>query len=218
LAPRHSTALLICGALAKEVIALRERHDWAVDIWAIPAKLHMTPARIAPAVHARFEELRADYEHILIVYGDCGTAGALDALLDELAIERIAGPHCYEMYASDQNWEELMAEESGTFFLTDYLVRQFDALVMKGLGLDRYPFLRDDYFRNYKRMVYLAQSPTDDLREQAKAASKALDLPLEVRETGYGDLETRIADWLEVQSTPRYDSLPPPGFPARHLP
>ncbi len=199
--PRHDTALLICGALAKEVIALRERHGWAVDIWAIPAKLHMTPSRIAPAVRSRFEELRAEYERVLIVYGDCGTAGALDSLLEELGIERISGPHCYEMYAEEQGWDNLMTEEPGTFFLTDYLTRQFDALVMKGLGLDRYPFLRDDYFRNYKRVVYLAQAPTDDLRERAQAAAKALDLPLEVRETGYGDLETRIGDWLQ-KATP----------------
>jgi len=193
----HDTALLICGALAREVIALRDLHGWQADIWAIPAKLHMTPGKIAPAVRARFEALRQQYERIVVVYGDCGTGGALDTLLDELGIQRIAGPHCYEMYAGAEKWEELTNEEPGTFYLTDFLLRQFDALVIKELGLDRYPFLRDDYFHNYKRLVYLAQTePTEEMILRAHDASEKLDLPLEVRITGMGDLETRLMSAL----------------------
>jgi hypothetical protein len=192
----RSTALLICGALAKEVISLRDSHEWDADVWAIPAKLHMTPGKIAPAVRTRLEELRQQYDKLIVVYGDCGTSGALDKLLDEMNVPRVAGPHCYEMYAGAEAFEAMLDEEAGTFFLTDFLVRQFDALVMKELGLDRYPFLRDEYFGNYKRVVYLAQQPTDDLLQRAQAAADKLGLALEVRETGMGDLEQRLIELI----------------------
>jgi hypothetical protein len=192
----RSTALLICGALAKEVIALRNAHRWDADVWAVPAKLHMTPGKIAPAVRTRLEELRQQYQKLIVVYGDCGTSGALDKLLDEMEVPRVAGPHCYEMYAGAEDFEAMMDEEAGTFFLTDFLVRQFDALVMKELGLDRYPFLRDEYFGNYKRVVYLAQQPTADLLEHAQVAADKLGLALEVRETGMGDLEQRLLELI----------------------
>ncbi len=196
--PERRTALLICGALAREVIALRDRRGWDADVWAIPAKLHMAPAQIAPAVRARFEALRRQYARVIVVYGDCGTAGALDALLDELGIERVPGPHCYEMYAGAEGFDALMAEAPGTFFLTDFLARQFDALVIKGLGLDRYPSLRDEYFRNYTRVVYLQQFDSPDTLARARAAAEKLGLPLEVRRTGLGELETRLAALLDA--------------------
>jgi hypothetical protein len=192
----RSTALLICGALAKEVIALRDSHGWDADVWAVPAKLHMTPSKIAPAVKSRLEELRQQYEKLIVVYGDCGTSGALDKLLDDMQIPRVEGPHCYEMYAGTEGFDAMMDEEVGTFYLTDFLVRQFDALVMKELGLDRYPFLRDEYFGNYRRVVYLAQQPTDELLERAQAAADKLGLALEVRETGMGDLEQRLIELI----------------------
>lgn len=195
--PKNPTALLICGALAREVIALRDSHGWAADVWAIPAKLHNTPDQIAPAVRARFESLRGQYKRVIIVYGDCGTGGMLDVLLDELGIERVSGPHCYEMYAGAANFDALMNEEMGTFFLTDALLRQFDVLVIKTLGLDRYPMLRDDYFGNYRRVVYLAQmQPDSETMARAHEAAAKLGLPLEVRHTGMGELETRLVELI----------------------
>jgi hypothetical protein len=193
----HPTALLICGALAREVIALRDSHRWPADVWAIPAKLHNTPGQIAPAVRARFESLRSEYERVIVVYGDCGTGGMLDVMLNEIGLERISGPHCYEMYAGAAGFDALMSAEPGTFFLTDYLLRQFDALVIKTLGLDRYPELRDDYFGNYRRMVYLAQmTPDVDMIARAQRAADQLGLALEVRHTGMGELETRLVTLL----------------------
>jgi hypothetical protein len=197
LAEHRSMALLICGALAKEVITLRDAHGWDADVWAVPAKLHMTPNKIAPAVRTRLEELRQQYARLIVVYGDCGTSGALDKLLDEMQVPRVAGPHCYEMYAGAEGFDVMIQEEVGTFFLTDFLLRQFDALVVKELGLDRYPFLRDDYFGNYRRVVYLAQQePTPAMLERAQAAADKLGLALEVRQTGMGDLEQRLIELI----------------------
>jgi len=187
-----STLLIACGALAREVIALRDQHGWDAKILAIPALLHNTPDRIPPAVEKRFREAAADYERTFILYGDCGTGGHLDVMLEKLGIERISGPHCYEQYAGAEGFDALMDEEPGTFFLTDYLTQSFDHLVIEGLGLDVNPGLRNTYFGNYRRMVYLQQRPDPDLLEKAQWAADALDLPLEVRPTGYGALEERL--------------------------
>ena len=191
-----STAFIICGALGREVMAIIARHGWTVDVYGIPAIAHMHPERIAPAVAQKFHAIRQQYEHVLVVYGDCGTRGALDAFLDDNGLERIAGPHCYEMYGGPL-FDNLMAEEPGTFFLTDFLVRGFRGTIWRGLGLDRFPELRDDYFRHYRRLVYLTQAPTDDLRARAQEIADVLQLPLEIRPTGYGQLEQRLCEWME---------------------
>ena len=135
------------------------------------------------------------YDRVIVLYGDCGTGGSLDALLAAEGVERIAGPHCYEMYGSGL-FDQLMSEEPGTYFLTDFLVRSFDHLVVKGLGLDRYPQLRDDYFGNYRRVVYLAQTEDPDLLERAQRAADRIGLPLEVQRVGYGALETRLVELM----------------------
>jgi hypothetical protein len=134
---------------------------------------------------------------VVVVYGDCGTGGMLDRLLEKEGIPRIAGPHCYEMYA-DGTFDSMMAEAPGTFFLTDYLVQSFDHLVLEGLGIVRKPELRDEYFRNYTRVVYLAQRDDPALLVRAQWAADSLGLPLEVRKTGYGKLETRLKELLET--------------------
>ncbi|UCG24658.1 MAG: DUF1638 domain-containing protein [Chloroflexota bacterium] len=185
------TAFIMCGALAHEVIAIIDRHGWDVDLVGVPAIDHMYPERIAPDVDKRFQELHERYDRIFVLFGDCGSRGALDQLLERYKIERIEGPHCYEMYAG-QRFQELMDEEPGTFFLTDFLVRAFRGTVLKGLGLDRYPNLRDEYFRNYRRMVYLVQEEDPALLQKAHNIARDLGLPLEIRYTGYGSLEQRL--------------------------
>jgi hypothetical protein len=188
---KNKTAFIACGALARELHALIGTHGWAVNILAIPALLHNRPERIPGAVRKRIRQARDHYERIIVVYGDCGTGGQLDSLLEAEGVSRIAGPHCYEMYGHT-HFEELTRDEIGTFFLTDFMVREFDGLVVRGLGLDRYPQLRDDYFANYSRVVYLAQQDDPELRAKARDAARRLKLPLEVRSVGYGALDSRL--------------------------
>ena len=189
------TALIACGALAREVLALRDRHGWEAEVLGVPSLLHNRPERIPQAVLSRIREARALYDRVLVVYGDCGTGGMLDRLLDAEGVERLRGPHCYEFYADDA-FSGLMAEAPGTFFLTDYMVRSFDHLVIEGLGLDRFPELRDDYFRNYTRVVYLSQTEDPELLERACLAAERLSLPLVTLHVGYGALESRLLSWF----------------------
>jgi hypothetical protein len=191
-----TTALIICGALGREVVDMVRRRGWDADILGISALDHMFPERIAPDVEKRFLALRENYERVIVVFGDCGSRGALDTVLEKYGIERIDGPHCYEMYGGQQ-FDQLMEQEPGTFFLTDFLVRAFRSTVVKGLGLDRYPELKDDYFRHYQRVVYLAQTQDAELLSKAGQVSEFLGLPLETRYTGYGMLETRLAALME---------------------
>lgn len=193
-----TTAFIICGALAREVLAIIQRQGWTVDVFGVPAIEHMTPERIAPAVERKFLAIRERYDRVLVVYGDCGTRGALDEFLVRHQLERIDGPHCYEMYGGEQ-FHTLMAEEPGTFFLTDFLVRGFRGTIWRGLGLDRYPELLDDYFRHYRRLVYLTQQEDESLLVKAQAIAAALHLPLEIKPTGYGLLEQRLCEWMARQ-------------------
>jgi len=188
---RPDTVFIVCGALAREVIAVRDKYDWQADVLAIPVLLHNWPERIPPAVQQKISELRDHYVRFFVIYGDCGTAGKLDEVLALENIERVAGPHCFEMYA-DGSFEALMDESPGTYFLTDYLVQSFDHLVIEGLGLDRHPDLREDYFRHYTRVVYLAQRSDAALMAKAQKAADFLQLPLEIRQAGYGALESRL--------------------------
>ena len=190
------TAFILCGALAREVLDIVARRGWAVDLFGIPAIDHMHPERIAPDVERKLRAIRADYDRVLVVFGDCGSRGALDALLAREGLERLDGPHCYEMYGGPL-FDALMDEEPGTFFLTDFLVRGFRGTIWHGLGLDRYPQLLDDYFANYRRLVFMTQSGQPDLLVKAETIAATLRLPLEVRHTGYGQLETRLAAWME---------------------
>jgi hypothetical protein len=190
------TALVICGALAREVLDIVASHGWDVDVHGVPALDHMFPHRIAPHVEAKFQALRDQYERVIVVYGDCGSAGALDEVLERHGLERLEGPHCYEMYGGAL-FEQLMAEEPGTFFLTDFLVRGFHGLVVKGLGLDRHPQLKDDYFGNYRRLVYLVQKPDPVLLQKAEAVASYMNLPLEIHHTGYGPFEDRLVALME---------------------
>lgn len=191
------TALIACGALAREVLAIRDKHGWEAEVLAVPSLLHNDPGRIPAAVLARIQTARRKYARVIVVYGDCGTGGQLDALLAAERVERVAGPHCYEMYANGR-FESLMEEEPGTFFLTDYLVQSFDHLVLEGLGMDRFPGLRRDYFGNYKRVIYLAQRDNARLQARAECAAAALGLPLVTLMVGYGKLEERLVEMMQA--------------------
>jgi uncharacterized protein DUF1638 len=185
-APGPRRVLVIaCGALAREALALRLDH---IDIACLPAQLHNHPQRIPEAMRAKIRANRAAYDEILCLYGDCGTGGELDRVLEEEGVSRIEGAHCYAFYAGEEAFARLMEEEPGTFFLTDFLVRHFDALVIRGLGLDRFPQLRDDYFGNYRRVVHLAQFDDPDTDAKARAAAGRLGLAYERRFTGLGGL------------------------------
>jgi hypothetical protein len=188
-------AFVLCGALAREVIAIAKRHTWDVELFGVAALDHLFPERIAPDVERRLRELIPRFERIVVVYGDCGTRGGLDEVLARYNVPRIAGPHCYEMYGGG-TFETLIGESPGTFFLTDFLVRGFEGTVLKGLGLDRFPQLKDVYFGNYTRLVYLAQQHDPELIAKAQAIAEALGLPLEVRQTGYGLLEQRLIELM----------------------
>jgi len=191
--------LIACGALAREVLALKAACGWtaAFDVTCLPAIWHNRPERIAPGVQRKIRANRGKYEQILVLYGDCGTGGALDAVLAAEGVARIDGPHCYDFYTGHIDYEKLMAEELGTFFLTDYMVRHFNRLIIAGLGLDRHPELRDAYFGHYRRLVYLAQTEDAALQQKAEAAAQRLGLDYIYRFTGYGGLgrylESRIA-------------------------
>jgi hypothetical protein len=186
------TVLVACGALAREVLALKKRHNWPVDVLAVPAVLHNTPPQIVTAVQQRITALRHQYNRIIVVYGDCGTGGGLDALLNVENVVRVSGPHCYEMYAGTAEFEAMMAQNPGTYFLTDFLLRSFEALVIKGLGLDRHPELKETYFKHYTRLVYLVQEEDPAMYEKAQWAADYLGLVLEIRPVHYGALESRL--------------------------
>lgn len=190
------TLILACGALAKEIVflktALGENGDH-LDLQCLPANYHNHPQKIIPALTKIIEVKGDDYDRIFIGYGDCGTGGQLDRFIEEHNLERLAGAHCYAFFAGLNVFDALMEEELGSFFLTDYLVKFFDTLVIKGFGLDRYPDLRDMYFANYKRIVYLAQTENSDLQRQAERAAKTLGLDYEYCFTGYGLLAEAVS-------------------------
>jgi hypothetical protein len=183
----RKTLVIACGALARELLAVKalNRLDH-LDVTCLPAILHNRPQEIAPAVRRKITAAKAKYDDILCLYGDCGTGGALDAVLKEEGVSRIEGAHCYAFYSGLEAFDGMMEEEIGSFFLTDYLARHFDRLVWKGLGLDRFPELRDSYFQNYRRVVHLVQADDPAIAAKAVAAAKRLALPLETRLTGYG--------------------------------
>jgi len=182
---RHTTAVIACGALAREVLSLLKAHGWGnMVVMCLPAKLHNTPHLIPEAVRKKIRAVRSEFDRVVVLYGDCGTGGLLDKVLEEEGVARIPGAHCYEFYAGTVNFEALTEVEIGTFFLTDYLARHFDRLIIQGLGLDRFPQLLPDYFGHYRRLVYLAQTDDPDLTRSAKEAALRLGLTFERRYTG----------------------------------
>ena len=196
-ASQRRVAVVACGALALHVQAIARRRGWAVDVHPLPPELHNRPERIAPAAAALIAKLREGYDRVVLAYADCGSMGAVD----ELGVERLAGDHCYDVFARAEV-HEAMREEPGTYFLTDFLARTFDRTVARSLGLDRHPELRDEYFRHYTRVMWLAQRPTPGTRAAAQRAADRIGLPLREREVGNSGLERQLERLLTMQARP----------------
>lgn len=186
--------ILACGALAREIQALIGLNGWDhLYLHCLPAKLHLYPDKITQEVEKAVLKFRADFDTIFVAYADCGTGGGLQAKCAELGVEMIQGPHCYSFYEGNDRFAKTAVDEITAFYLTDFLVNQFDAFVWKPMGLDRHPELRDTYFGNYTKLVYQAQTNNPDLDAKATAIAAKMGLPLERRFTGYGDLEAALA-------------------------
>lgn len=223
---QQSRVLLIaCGALAREVLALIEANGLDhVELQCLPADLHLTPEAITGAVRQTIAKFRAHYDNVFVVYGDCGTGGQLDIMLEEEGVERIPGPHCYSFFMGNDLFQQNAEDEITTFYLTDFLARQFESFVIKPLGLDRWPELAQSYFGHYEKLVYLAQTNDPELDLRASAAADRLGLVYERRATGYGDMAhvlsqklttTPVAAPLPV--SPISAPNPPPANMARFL-
>lgn len=196
--PGATVAVVACGAIAVHIAEIVDRRDWPVDVHPLPPLLHNHPETIAAALEHRIEELRPSYPTVAVGYADCGSYGGVDELCQRLGVQRLRGSHCYDIFAGEQRLREIFEAQPGTYVLTDFLVRAFDRLVVQELGLDRHPELRDDYFGNYTRLVWLAQRPDDELSAVATAAADRLGLPLEVVPVGDVGLERELRSLLEL--------------------
>ena len=193
-----ATALVTCGALGRDVKRIADRRGWDVDIYGVSALLHLYPSRIVEELREKLHALRPRYEKLVVVYGDCGTTGKLEPLLEEVGAVRLRGPHCYEMYAGAAHFGDIAQKRPGTFYLTDWLVRSFDRAVVRGLGLDRHPELKEMYFGNYEAVLFLRQVPDPRLAQKAREIAAYLELPLEIEDVGLGELEDRLAALVEA--------------------
>jgi hypothetical protein len=203
--PDKSARVLViaCGMIAREVLAVKAqlRLDH-LDLTCLPAEFHYYPDRIPPAIDRAIAEAKAEgYVHIVAGYADCGTGGMLDRVLEKHGVERIAGPHCFAFYQGMSAFDAIGDDDMTTFYMTDFLCRQFDAFFMKPLGLDKHPELISDYFGNYQKLVYLAQTDDPALDPVAEHAARMLGLTYEKRRTGYGDLAPALADAAKEAAT-----------------
>ena len=185
--------LIACGALAREILDLKKANGWDhMDLTCLPAKLHLYPEKITEAVIESVAKHRASYDEIFVVYADCGTGGLLQTACDNMGVQMVAGPHCYSFFEGNERFAGISESEFTAFYLTDFLVRQFEAFIIKPMGLDRHPELLDMYFGNYEKLVYQAQTDDPALTKKAKEAAETLGLAFERRLTGYGDLEVTL--------------------------
>lgn len=187
-----SIGIVACGALATHIGDIAADADLDITIYPLPPLLHNHPEKIAAEVDALLSEIKDKHSKCAVAYADCGTYGALDTVINRHGVARLGGDHCYDIFAGASEIERLMAEDAGTYFLTDFLVKSFHRSVIIELGLDKYPHLRDDYFRNYSRVVWLAQRPTAELEQAATDAANEIGLPLEKQIVGYKGLRKQL--------------------------
>ncbi len=186
--------IIACGALAHELVRIKALNNWDhMDIQCLPAELHNHPQKIPGEVQAKIVENRNDYQQMFVAYSDCGTGGLLDSMLEKEGIQRLPGAHCYEMFSGAKVFNQLHEAELGTFYLTDFLANHFDRLVIKGLGLDRFPVLKQQFFGNYKKLIYLAQLDDKDIDKKAREAADYLDLEYQRIFTGDDHFQSALA-------------------------
>lgn len=202
--------VIACGALARELVALKKLNKWQyLEISCLPAKYHSTPQFIPEAVRSKIQQIRKNHNNeILIAYGDCGTGGMLDKVLEETNTKRLPGAHCYQFFAGQDVFNELQEAEIGTFYLTDFLTRHFDTYVWKALGLDRKPELLELYFSNYKQLVYLAQTHNDELTQKARRCADRLGLEFERVFTAYGEMQSELETAINTHRIDFHQSIP----------
>lgn len=194
-AGRAKIALLACGAVAIDTAALVRKHGWDADVHGISSDLHMTPLEIAPAVEAKLQQLLPEYERVIVVYGDCGTGGRLDAVLAKYPAVRPAGVHCFQWYAGDLF--KRFDEDYGIYFLTDWLVQNWERAVIHGLGLDKHEWMRETYFQNLSRVLYVRQHPDPALETKAREIAAYMDKPIEIHDLGIEPLEDLLVPLVE---------------------
>ena len=196
----ETVLVIACGALAREIVALKRQYGWHhLDMQCIDARLHNRPTLIPERLRQKIRDNRGKYDRMFVAYADCGTGGGIDRVLEEEGIERLPGAHCYQFLAGRERFAELMDDEPGSFYLTDFLARHFDKLVIRPLKLDSHPELRDAYFGNYTRLVYLSQTIDAELGQQARQAAERLGLEYQHIHCGYGDLEQHLNSLLSEQ-------------------
>jgi len=191
---KPNTLVISCGAVAREIVTMIDLNGWDhMSVECLPAKMHNDPDRLPGAVRDKITKARDRFDKIVVLYGDCGTGGQMQKVIEEEGVEGIGKAHCYEIFAGSGNFRGMMKDEPGCFFVTDFLARHFEKLVFEGLGLDRFPKLRDTYFGNYRKLVYLAQTEDEDLKARARDAAEKIGLDYEYRFTGYGGFEEFLA-------------------------
>jgi hypothetical protein len=194
-------AFIACGAVAQDTAFLVKKHGWDADVHGISSVLHMTPLDIGPAVEEKLKALTPRYERVIVVYGDCGTGGRLDQVLARYPAVRPAGVHCFQWYAGD-----LFArfnDDIGIYFLTDWLVTNWDRAVIAGLGLDRFPWLQETYFDNITRILFVRQHPDDGREAKAREIAQWMERPLEIHDLGIEPLDELLTPLMEESADVR---------------
>jgi hypothetical protein len=191
-----SVAVIACGAIATHISHITSSHGLDVTIYPLPPLLHNQPSKIAGEVEKTYLEIKDKHSKCAVAYADCGTYGALDTVIEKLGLKRLGGNHCYDIFAGKEKIAALMESDAGTYFLTDFLVKSFHRSVIVELGLDKRPDLRDDYFKHYNKMIWLAQNPTAELTTMAQAAADLIGLTLEIDVVGEGSLKEQILELL----------------------
>ncbi len=191
-----SIGVVACGALATHIADIAANNALDITIYPLPPLLHNRPEKIAGEVDQLLNEIKDKHSACAVAYADCGTYGALDAVIKTHGVKRLGGNHCYDIFAGREKIEQIMESDAGTYFLTDFLVKSFHRSVIVELGLDKRPELRDDYFKNYTRVIWLAQQPTNELEELAQTAAAEIGLPLQIQNVGYGQLAEQVKQLL----------------------